>query len=177
MRESTIRIVLRAVLVGVMVAILVPLTLAGLAVLRGNLVSMLGGVTQEEFDRLAQQVATPVLVAQGGAMGFYHTDDPAAETPPNAPCERIYRNLAAGIQIRCPVTFQQPFSSIPSVTLALSSLDVNNDANTRVGLEALNISREGFQVLFGTWGNNGIDSAGVSWLAVAETLPRSGSND
>ena len=85
MRES-MRIVLRSVLVGVVVAIVGPLTLAGLALLGANLVSILGGVTQEQFDKLAHQVSTPLLVAQNGAMGFYHTDDPDEETPPDAPC-------------------------------------------------------------------------------------------
>jgi hypothetical protein len=62
----------------------------------------------------------------------------------------------------------------PTVALSLSGLDASKDANLRVGLEALNMTGEGFDLRVTTWADTELYMVNVSWVAyhfdVPETL-------
>ncbi|KAI8786306.1 fibrinogen C domain-containing protein 1 [Biomphalaria glabrata] len=64
------------------------------------------------------------------------------------------------------VRFTPAYAKAPSVTLSLTSFDVNGDFNTRYYYYATNLTTEGFELLCGTWCNTVIYIMHVRWQAV-----------
>ncbi len=67
---------------------------------------------------------------------------------------------------RCRVTFDEPFLDPPSVHLAFSMWDVEAGANQRMDLKAENITAEGFDICFRTWGDTHVARARAAWMAI-----------
>lgn len=63
------------------------------------------------------------------------------------------------------ISFVQGFAMPPVVTVGVCGMDSDRDANLRFSVEAVQVQREGFRILFKTWGDTRIARASVSWQA------------
>ncbi len=68
--------------------------------------------------------------------------------------------------VRSEVTFETPYKALPSVQCWLSMLDMSNSANTRMDVQAENISLTGFEIVFRTWGDTKVARVRVAWMAI-----------
>lgn len=66
------------------------------------------------------------------------------------------------------VTFSEPFRSKPSVQVALSLWDMDNRANVRADIAAENVTTNGFDLVFRTWGDTRIARVRMGWTAIGE---------
>jgi hypothetical protein len=66
------------------------------------------------------------------------------------------------------VTFRTPFLSAPVVQVGLSMWDVDNRQNMRVDIAADGVTREGFQLVFKTWGDTRVARVRADWMAIGE---------
>jgi hypothetical protein len=64
-----------------------------------------------------------------------------------------------------PITFPELFSNPPLVVAALSGLDVDHSANTRVRLQVQNVTATGFELVVITWGDTILYSVWGMWYA------------
>jgi hypothetical protein len=67
---------------------------------------------------------------------------------------------------RAGVTFDSPFLVAPKVSLALSGLDVAGVNNNRLFLKAENITVNGFDIVYTTWGDTMVYSVWTTWTAI-----------
>jgi hypothetical protein len=67
---------------------------------------------------------------------------------------------------RSSLIFSERFLSIPSVYVSLSMWDMDSAANARADVSAENVRREGFDVVFRTWGDTRVARARVRWMAI-----------
>lgn len=75
---------------------------------------------------------------------------------------------------RMGLTFERAFFKPPSVFVALSVWDIDNETNARADITADNITEHGFEVVFKTWGDTRIARARVRWMAIG---PLQGEDD
>ncbi|KAF8429813.1 hypothetical protein EV426DRAFT_542942 [Tirmania nivea] len=66
------------------------------------------------------------------------------------------------------VRFSKKFTSVPTVTVSLSSVDVSNGANFRVTVYATDVTLEGFTAHADSWYDTTVYSCGISWLAIGQ---------
>jgi hypothetical protein len=64
------------------------------------------------------------------------------------------------------VNFTVPFASVPQVVINLSYIDTNNSYGTRVNVSASNITRYGFDAVFGTWADSITYGLQANWIAI-----------
>jgi hypothetical protein len=69
---------------------------------------------------------------------------------------------------RTDVSFREGFFAPPVVQVALSMWDISNIATSRADVQAANISKDGFSIMFRTWGDTKIARVRVSWIAIGE---------
>jgi hypothetical protein len=100
-----------------------------------------------------------VAVAQGNADLFQDFEDGGEMWTGDGTRERRVR-----------VFFDRPFISPPSVQCALSLWDVDYSTNMRGDVGAADISEQGFEIVFRTWGNTRIARARASWMAIGTVL-------
>jgi hypothetical protein len=67
---------------------------------------------------------------------------------------------------RVAVTFNSPFPVAPQVSLALRGLDVDGVNNNRVNLTSENITVNGFDIVYTTWGDTVIYGIWATWIAI-----------
>lgn len=77
---------------------------------------------------------------------------------------RDWRHPIPGTQGR--VLFSKKFTSIPTVTVAMSSADVSKDHNLRVSVYATDVDLEGFTAHADSWADTKLYSCGISWMAI-----------
>ncbi|KAI1389254.1 uncharacterized protein F4822DRAFT_427606 [Hypoxylon trugodes] len=66
------------------------------------------------------------------------------------------------------VNFVKEFKAIPTVMVSLSSADVSNEANFRVGVYATSVDSKGFTAHADSWFNTTLYSCVISWIAIGE---------
>lgn len=66
------------------------------------------------------------------------------------------------------VKFTEKFRTEPVVMVALSMWDTDHASNMRADVQAEDITRDGFDVVFRTWGDSRIARVRVSWTAMGE---------
>jgi hypothetical protein len=66
-------------------------------------------------------------------------------------------------------TFQEPFLSVPAVTVGISMWDIDHKTNSRVDIAAENVSAQGFDIVFRTWGDTRIARIRADWMAIGQT--------
>lgn len=71
-------------------------------------------------------------------------------------------------EARVAVNFSQPFRTQPVISVSLSMFDMDQNANQRADIGAENVSREGFEIVFRTWGDTRIARARAAWSAMGE---------
>ncbi|KAJ3126047.1 cytokinesis protein 3 [Nowakowskiella sp. JEL0407] len=65
------------------------------------------------------------------------------------------------------VTFPTPFNEVPTVTTSVYMIDTDHKANTRVYVEARDITKEGFTATAHTWADSTVHYVGITWVAFA----------
>lgn len=69
---------------------------------------------------------------------------------------------------RTEVKFSTPFKSEPAVQVVLDMWDIDQKSNQRADITAENITPEGFDIVFKTWGDTKIARVRAAWLAIGE---------
>jgi hypothetical protein len=64
------------------------------------------------------------------------------------------------------VTFKPAFRETPAVTLGISMWDMDHKTNSRADIQAENITREGFHIVFRTWGDTRVARIRAEWMAI-----------
>jgi hypothetical protein len=72
-------------------------------------------------------------------------------------------------EVRQLQTFQDPFLSVPAVTVGISMWDIDRKTNSRVDIAAENVSAQGFEIVFRTWGDTHIARIRADWMAIGQT--------
>ena len=71
-------------------------------------------------------------------------------------------------QSRAPVTFAQPYLSVPHVQLAISMWDISNNTNIRADVQAENVTTDGFDIVFRTWADTQVARVRVAWTSFGD---------
>ena len=76
-------------------------------------------------------------------------------------------NTGSGFrQFRSPdIKFNPPFTTPPTVALALSGIDGDRTTNLRVQLEASDVEADEFNVIVTTWDDSLVHQVWVTWIA------------
>jgi hypothetical protein len=64
------------------------------------------------------------------------------------------------------VHFDGCFAAAPAVHVGLSMWDVDCDAHQRADIQAVNVTAQGFQLEFRTWGDTRVARVRASWMAI-----------
>jgi len=68
------------------------------------------------------------------------------------------------------VTFKTPFKEPPSVHVSLSMWDMDSATNVRADVSAENVTAEGFDAVFRTWGDTRVARARIRWMAIGAVV-------
>lgn len=66
------------------------------------------------------------------------------------------------------ITFSEKFKSPPSINLGISMWDLDQKTNARADISHNNVTREGFQIVFKTWGDTRVARIRADWMAIGE---------
>lgn len=66
------------------------------------------------------------------------------------------------------VEFSEPYLEPPSVHVSISMWDTGGDTNQRADLRAEKITREGFSLVFRTWGDSRVARIRADWMSIGE---------
>jgi len=114
--------------------------------------------TRRSFPRFKQSTTSPVdglQVTAGEGELFNHVDS------------NDYMWAGDGDRVvRQTVLFKKRFSSEPLVSVGMTGIDASQDQNQRYHLLAENITPQGFDLVFITWGDTKIARACASWTAI-----------
>lgn len=69
-------------------------------------------------------------------------------------------------QRRKAIDFTKAFKAPPSVHVSLTMWDMDTATNARADVTTENITNEGFDVIFRTWGDTRVARVRVGWLAI-----------
>ena len=70
---------------------------------------------------------------------------------------------------RFAIRFSEPFVAAPSVMVHIGLCDMDRDHNMRVDLSADNITADGFEIVFRTWGETRVARIRADWMAIGPT--------
>lgn len=71
-------------------------------------------------------------------------------------------------QVSTPIQFSEGFASTPAVQVGMSMWDLDQQTNARADISAQNITPQGFEIVFKTWGDTRVARIKASWLAIGE---------
>ena len=71
---------------------------------------------------------------------------------------------------RIAIRFSEPFLTPPTVTVSMSMWDIAGESNQRADIMAENVTTEGFDTLFRTWGDTRVARVRTDWLAIGEVV-------
>ncbi|MCT8159619.1 H-type lectin domain-containing protein [Pseudoruegeria sp. SHC-113] len=71
-------------------------------------------------------------------------------------------------EFRHVVSFDNPFSTPPMVQVGVSMFDFDRDTNQRADISAELITREGFAIVFRTWGDTRVARIRADWIAFGD---------
>lgn len=69
-------------------------------------------------------------------------------------------------QLRRSVEFSDAFLMPPVVQVSLSMWDIDHKHNGRMDISAEQVSAEGFEIVFRTWGDTRVARVRADWLAI-----------
>ncbi|MBS9717209.1 H-type lectin domain-containing protein [Pseudohalocynthiibacter aestuariivivens] len=69
---------------------------------------------------------------------------------------------------RARVKFSSSFQSIPVVQVSMSMWDMDRLTNKRADIQAENISKTGFDLVFRTWADSRVARIRASWIAIGD---------
>ena len=64
------------------------------------------------------------------------------------------------------ISFSEPFRGAPKVQLSFSMWDVDNGSAMRADIAAENVTEEGFEMVFRTWGDTRVARVRLAWTAL-----------
>lgn len=64
------------------------------------------------------------------------------------------------------VAFKSPFSNPPHVQVSVSMWDISNKTNSRIDVQAEDITTDGFEIVLRTWNDTRIARMRVAWTAI-----------
>ncbi|MDR9485901.1 MAG: H-type lectin domain-containing protein [Sediminimonas sp.] len=68
------------------------------------------------------------------------------------------------------IAFSEPFAQPPSVHCGLSMWDMDHGHNQRADLTTEKVTRDGFTVVFRTWGDTRIARVRIAWMAIGAAV-------
>jgi outer membrane usher protein FimD/PapC len=71
-------------------------------------------------------------------------------------------------QMTIDIDFETPFKEKPQIILSITQMDSDKEANVRVKVEAISISRDGFTLKVSTWADSKLFSISGYWLATTK---------
>ena len=71
-------------------------------------------------------------------------------------------------EARMRVTFDEPFKTIPAIQTVLAMFDIDEATNQRADLTHGNVTTEGFDLIFRTWGDTRVARVRADWTAIGE---------
>ena len=71
---------------------------------------------------------------------------------------------------RMAVSFAEVYRNPPAVHLSISLWDVDAATVVRSDISAENVTPEGFEIVFRTWGDTKVARVRVSWMAIGELV-------
>lgn len=71
-------------------------------------------------------------------------------------------------QSRAAVVFKHAYLDPPHVQVSVSMWDISNKTNSRVDVQAEEITAEGFEIVFRTWNDTRVARIRVAWTAIGE---------
>lgn len=66
------------------------------------------------------------------------------------------------------IKFSEPFKSAPTVQMSLSLWDVDAATVMRADMTAESVTKNGFDMVFRTWGDTRVARVRISWTAIGE---------
>ena len=72
-------------------------------------------------------------------------------------------------EVRHVIEFKEPFLDPPAITVGLSMWDTDSRTNSRVDLQAENVTVAGFDLVFRTWSDSRIARVRADWMAIGPT--------
>ena len=76
--------------------------------------------------------------------------------------------------VRQPIRFAEPFRAAPLLQVAISMWDIDQQSNQRADIAATEITREGFTLVFKTWGDTRVARIRADWLAIGPVAHEDG---
>lgn len=67
---------------------------------------------------------------------------------------------------RHPVRFDQAFTAPPAVIVGIAMWDMDRETNIRAHIAAENVTAEGFEIVFRTWGDTRVARIRADWTAI-----------
>ncbi len=67
---------------------------------------------------------------------------------------------------RFEVVFEERYAGIPNVHVSLSMWDIDHKHNQRMDIAAENISENGFDLVFRTWGDSRVARVRANWMVI-----------
>lgn len=64
------------------------------------------------------------------------------------------------------VAFTQAFDAVPMVHVSISMWDMDHKANQRADIMAESVTKEGFEIVFRTWGDSRVARIRADWFAI-----------
>ncbi len=71
-------------------------------------------------------------------------------------------------EFRLWVDFDEEFAEAPVVQVGMSMWDLAQDFNQRVDLAAENVMKDGFDIVFRTWGDTRVARVRSDWIAIGD---------
>lgn len=71
-------------------------------------------------------------------------------------------------EISTTVLFNGVFLRRPTVNVSIDMWDMDQETNMRADISAAEVTREGFQIVFKTWGDTRIARVRANWMAIGE---------
>lgn len=100
----------------------------------------------------------PTIETGDVAKGYFQTGHPLElGTPIGRRFDQIRVEFPAG-----------RFANPPKVQVMLNQVDTDQAINTRISVDAKDVTRGGFVIEVSTWADSKVYGVGVSWVAIAE---------
>ncbi len=64
------------------------------------------------------------------------------------------------------VRFAESYDAAPVVQASLSMWDISNGTNARADVSSDNVTRDGFDIVFRTWGDTRVARVRVAWISI-----------
>ncbi len=128
----------------------------GIVSLSGVVPAPLAGRVKDKDDmrRLRNHL---IGIEQGKEILFSDFADHGEMWTGNGPRERVTA-----------IAFSQPFRTLPVVHVSLDMWDMDQKTNQRADISARNVTLEGFEIVFRTWGDTRVARVRAAWLAIGE---------